>query len=122
MTQDLPDEPTVDELLAYVYSLEENKRHREAARIVMLHIEHCLSIEWHAQPNRNISKLGFPFISDLMEKIDLSKVGSNCMIGIIRSTYRVRQVFLNWEPLLKKIKAEMIRRNMDYKALLIGLM
>lgn len=43
------------------------------------------------------------------------------MIGIIRSTYRVRQVFLNWEPLLKKIKAEMIRRDMNYKALLIGL-
>ena len=45
MTQDLPDEPAVDELLAYVYSLEENKRHREAVRIVMLHIEHCFSNE-----------------------------------------------------------------------------
>lgn len=121
MTEDFPAEPTVDELLTFIYNLEEAKEHREAGYIAMLHIEKCLSNEGHARPNKNTSKLGFPFISELLEKLDVTKVHAHCMIGTIRSTFRVRQYLTNWEALLEKIKDEMIRRDMDYKSLLRGL-
>lgn len=112
---------TVDNLLTYLYALEEKEKSRESGRVVMLHIEHCLRNESQSGPGRNTSKLGFPFVIELMEKIDLTKVGAHCMIGIVRSTFRVKQLIPGWDSLLKKIKAEMIRRNMDYKSLLIGL-
>lgn len=111
----------VAELLALIYSLEESKEHRKAAYASMFYIEMSLSHEWHARPNKNESKYGFTFIAELLEKLDVTRVSGNSMVMIIRSTYRVRERFPDWEPTLNKIKDEMIRRNMDYKSLLIGL-
>ena len=120
-TTDFSIDLDVDGLLALIYSLEESKEHRKAACASMFYIEMSLSHEWHARPNKNESKYGFPFIAELLEKLDVTKLSGNCMVGIIRSTYRVKECFLDWEPTLNKIKGEMIRRNMDYKSLLIGL-
>lgn len=121
MTENFPHDLDVEGLLTLIYSLEESKEHRKATCACMYYVEACLSDEWHARPNKNESKYGFPFIAELLEKLDVTKLSGNCMVGIIRSTYRVKECFLDWEPTLNKIKEEMIRRNMDYKSLLIGL-
>jgi len=120
MTIDIPIDLDVEGLLAFIYSIEEDKEHRKSVLVTMQYLEECISNEANKEAGI-ASILNFSYIDELFEKLDLTKVGPHCMIGSIRCTFRIKNHIKNWYSLLERIKAEMIRRNMDYKASLIGL-
>lgn len=121
MSQQFIHEPTVDELLTFVYSCKEEDELRNAAYQLMLYVEKSLKIESGVKCDKNTSKLGFSFIDELLEKLDVTKASPLCLVAAIRCTFRVKNRITNWYALLERIKGEMIRRNMDYKRHLRGL-
>ena len=108
---------TVDELLNFIYSKEESADERKHAYVVMVHVELAFVNEFAS----NTSNLNFLFINELLGKLDVTRTTTRCLIAVIRSTSRNKEYFSNWLALLEKINAEMVRRNLDNKALLRGL-
>lgn len=98
-------------VLNHTYDLIRLNESRRAAQYLMRIVE--TDISWSAAPD--------DYVDSLLGAVNLEKLDSRCMTVIIRCTFRVKHLCPNWQPLLTKIKDEMIKRDMDYKGLLIGL-
>jgi len=106
---------TVDELLNFIYSPEELQDERKHAYVVIANIELAFVNAYHKTDKT------FLFINEFLGKLDVTRTSTRCMIVVIRATSRNKQDLSNWSLLLEKIRIEMISRNLNDKALLIGL-
>jgi hypothetical protein len=58
----------------------------------------------------------------LMRSIDVSKAAPEYLVGLLRATSKEVRHLANWPKLLESVKAELRRRKLEYKKILIGLL
>lgn len=102
-------EAAVTGVLCMAYSLDEMGRGREAARELMYFVEMSLRVDGPVQAN------------NLLANADIEKLGVRSLIGLIRSTARMRELLPAWSNayMTSRVRAQKLGKNPD--SVFIGL-
>ena len=95
--------------LAGIYELDASGQNRSAAREIMIFVE------------ARLQKNALSDANQLLAKIDVSHLSSRSMIGLIRSTYRVKKNLPAWRKLYRESWDQVSKLGKNPKALFVGL-
>ena len=99
----------VQSVLVNTYKLDEGGFGRLAAQEVMLFVE------------KNLRRNGLTEANRLLELADASKLSSRSLIGLIRSTARLKDKLPAWQPAYLKSREEVSKQGKNPDTLFVGL-
>jgi len=67
------------------------------------------------------SKAGLNWINDFLSRIDVENASKQSIVGILRSTFRVKDKLNHWQPLLNEYHAYLVKYCDDFARTLRGL-
>lgn len=103
------DKSLVSSALAVAYSLENKGEARAASREIMAFLDDCLSSNSLVEPNL------------LLSEVDVEKMSSRSLIGLVRSTFIARDHLPAWEGAYFRAWHRAVRLGKNPESLFLGL-
>lgn len=99
----------VDEALKSVYALEQGREGRLAARALMIFLE------------KNFKAKNLAAASALVDRVDLDKLGVHSLIGLVRTTARIKLTLPSWSALYRRSRRAVERKGYSPERMFVGI-
>jgi len=99
----------VDEALKGVYALEQGREGRLAARALMIFLE------------KNFKTKNLAAASALVDRVDLEKLGVHSLIGLVRTTARIKLTLPSWNALYRRSRRAVELKGYSSDRMFVGI-